>query len=236
MNVRTTLQTVGVGDQLNQAPLPLRVAKVAAERLDHGAGGRGAPTGAPGAPPARRRVTGTRVRRSIDMSAFILLAVLASVLVSGCGAAEDGAPAPSREPTIEPRKAIGGVRLQMTAADVRARLGEADAVGPSDLHGGWMLWTYRDRRLRVTFTDDRVWDIRTTHPGDRTTSDIGVGSSEREVREAMPDMRCEPYGGPRRRREWRICVDAGADRGPFTQLTLVRGRVKSVKVAQGVAL
>jgi hypothetical protein len=170
------------------------------------------------------------------MWAVVLLVVLIPMLLSGCGGEENGPAAPSRERTIEPRKGIGGVRLRMTAEKVRALLGEPDAVGPSELHGGWTLWTYRDRRLRVTFDDERVWDVRTTDPADRTTSGVGVGSSERGVREAMPELRCGPYGGSPRRREWRTCADARDHRDPFTQFTLIRGRVKSVTVAQGLAI
>jgi hypothetical protein len=167
----------------------------------------------------------------------VLVVLVVSVLLSGCGGDGDGGAGPSREQggAIEPKQSIGGVRLGMAEAEVRALLGEPDAVKPSELHGGWTLWVYRDRRLRVTF-EERVWDIRTTHPGDRTESGVGVGSTEREVQTAMPDVTCAPYGGPPRYRDWRTCVDTRGRRGPFTQFTLIRGRVTLVTVAQGLAL
>jgi hypothetical protein len=184
---------------------------------------------------ASTHVTAACVERSIDM-VRVLVVLVVSVVLSGCGGDGDGGGGHSREQagTIEPRKSIAGIRLGMAEAEVRALLGEPDAVKPSELHGGWTLWVYRDRQLRVTFAGG-VWDIRTTNAGDRTASGVGVGSTEREVRRAMPDVSCGPYGGPRRYRDWRTCVDRRS-RGPFTQFTLVRERVTLVTVAQGLAV
>ena len=189
-----------------------------------------------GTRPATTGVTVPCADRSIGM-ARVLVVLVVSVLLSGCGDDGVGGAEPSHEQvgTIEPNKSIGGVRLGMAQAEVRALLGEPDTVEASELHGGWTLWVYSDRRLRVTF-EERVWDVRTTHPGDRTADGVGVGSAEREVRRAMPVVNCGPYGGPARYRDWRICVDTRGRRGPFTQFTLIRGRVTLVTVAQGLAL
>ena len=171
------------------------------------------------------------------------LVLLVAVALSACGDGADGQAAarPSAErphgnQVIEPRRAIAGIRLDVSADEVGDVLGKPDATAPSELHGGWVTWEYRDSHLRVTLDERRhVWDVRTYSAADRTPTGVGVGSTEREVGEAMRFVRCEPYGGPARYRRWRVCVDTRTYRGPFTSFTLVSGRVRYVTVARGLA-
>jgi hypothetical protein len=63
----------------------------------------------------------------------------------------------------------------------------------------------------------------------------GVGMTERRLRKTIDELHCRPYGGPPRYRRWRVCADTATYSGPFTSFTLVRGRVRYVTVAQGLA-
>jgi hypothetical protein len=94
--------------------------------------------------------------------------------------------------------------------------------------------------MRVTFDElDRrkrvVWDVRTYARKHRAPGDVGVASTEREVREELPRLRCRPYGGPARYSAWRVCADTRTYTGPFTSFTIVDGRVRYVTVASGLA-
>jgi hypothetical protein len=164
------------------------------------------------------------------------------VLVAACGDGTGGANTPGETPdpgpntVIAPKRSIAGVRLGEAAKDVEGRLGKPDATAPSELHGGWEEWRYRRLRLRVTLADQRqVWSVRTYSAAHRTPGGVGVGSSERRLRTATSGLHCQPYGGPRRFRRWRVCADTATYSGPFTSFTLVRGRVRYVTVAQGLA-
>lgn len=131
---------------------------------------------------------------------------------------------------------MAGVRLGATAAQVRQLLGRPDAVRPSELHGGWTRIVYRSRRLHVTIEErGRVWDVRSLSPADRTAEGVGVGSRERQVRDALPELSCRRWGGSGPRRIWRVCADGPSPGRPFTEFTLIRDRVVMVKVARGLA-
>lgn len=176
------------------------------------------------------------------------LAVLlvAPWIFGGCGASAEHPPTagstadPARpasaQPGIEPRRGIAGARLGMTRDAVEARLGPPVDIQASELHGGWTKATYRTPRMRVTFNGvDRVWDVRTYDRASRAPGGVGVGSTERRLRKALR-LRCRPYGGPARYRAWRVCTDTAAHDGPFTDFTLVHGRVRYVTVAAGLAM
>lgn len=162
------------------------------------------------------------------------------VLGGACGGTEERAaePPPDRrgETSIEPKTSIAGVRLGASTNDVEALLGTPTTTRPSELHGGWVEWRYRSLRLRVTLDQSRhVWSVRTASRAHRTAGGAGVGLREQQLRNAMAGLRCQPYGGPRRYRHWRVCADTSTYSGPFTSFTLVRGRVRYVTVAQGLA-
>jgi hypothetical protein len=161
------------------------------------------------------------------LAALVLVPSLVGVACGGDGPREAG---------IRPKQSIAGIQLAMRQEQVREVLGNPAAVGPSGLHGGWTMWRYRAARLRVTFDErERVWDVRTYSAAHRTAGGLGVGTTERQLRSGVR-VTCRPYGGPARYREWRVCVDAADYRGPFTSFTLVRGRVRFVTVAMGLAL
>lgn len=172
-----------------------------------------------------------RTRRAVAA-----LAVAAGGLI-GCGVENEVPVAGSSDAAIEPKRGIAGVRLAMTAADVREVLGRPASRQASRLHGGWTEWRYRRPPMRVTFDDlGRAWDVRTEARAHRTREGVGVGSTEAELRRALPGLRCRPYGGPPRYRNRRSCTDGRGFGEPFTTFTVVDGRVESVTVARGLAL
>ena len=166
-----------------------------------------------------------------------LVVVAAAAAFPGCGGRDEPAAVKASDAAIEPRRGIAGVRLAMTTAAVEQALGSPHSERESELHAGWTKWRYRRPRLRVTF-DERgtVWDVRTYAREHRTREGVGVGSTEDELLRALPRLRCRPYGGPPRYRDWRSCKDGPALSEPLTTYTLVDGRVDFVTVARGVAV
>ena len=164
---------------------------------------------------------------------IVAVVVLVSLLTIACGQ-ESGSPA-DPPPRIQPRESIGGIALGMTTTQVRKRLGAPDAEKPSELHSGWTQWVYRDSGIRVTFDESNVWDVRTVSGEYRTPSGVGVGSTEAQLRETSPGLKCAP-AGPDGTAPPRSCVDTRRPPGPFTQFWLSDGRVVSrVTVARGLA-
>ena len=98
--------------------------------------------------------------------------------------------APPAGAVIVVQNGIAGIRLAMTQAQVRAKLGKPRAVqhGKNDFGSFTQL---RYRSLRVTFQGNRtVTAIRTTLPSERTARGIGVGSTRAAVRARVAGVRC----------------------------------------------
>jgi len=88
------------------------------------------------------------------------------------------------------QRGMAGIRLGMTQAKVRAKLGKPrSVVHDSNDFGNYTELHYR--RLRITFQgNSTVTAIWTGSPGQRTRRGIGVGSTVRAVRARVPDVRC----------------------------------------------
>lgn len=126
------------------------------------------------------------------MRSVRVFVVCATVIAMLCGAAVARA-------KIELGRSIGGVRLGMSeaqAVEVRGKPVSAKTV-PDEIRG-----QVRDVRwsggLRATFgLQSGATFITTTSPAERTSSGVGVGSSERALRRNVR-VRCETAFGRRR--------------------------------------
>jgi hypothetical protein len=93
--------------------------------------------------------------------------------------------------TIAIGHGIAGVRLQMTRAQVRARLGRPLKVVQSKNEFG-PYTEFRYRGYIVDFQNSQqVTSIVTTLAREKTPSGIGVGSLWSQVRRKLPHLRCE---------------------------------------------
>jgi hypothetical protein len=123
---------------------------------------------------------------------------------------------------IHPGSSIAGVKLGMTKAEVRAKLGEPDRIVRGRTPFG-PVTTFRYFRLRVIFQGNRnVTAVKTTRKRERTPRGVGVGSTRAQVKARVRGVKCpEPT----------IC-----EKGPLvpgsrvTVFRLFDGRVTSVLV------
>ena len=116
------------------------------------------------------------------------LAVLAAALV-----------APAAAPAlIQVDRGISGVRLTNSQAEVRAALGKPRRViRDRNIFGPTLTFRYRGG-ITVFFQGRRnVTAVFLTGRGDRTRRGVGVGSSERAVRNRVPGVRCDSISGTR---------------------------------------
>jgi hypothetical protein len=116
--------------------------------------------------------------------ALVVAAVLALALTAS-----------SARAVIVVQRSIGGVKLQMTKQQVRAKLGRPMHVRVgSNEFGTFVEKVYR--RVTVTFqSGDRVTAVRTTSPVERTARDVGVGSTEAQLKAGVRNVRCRNAAG-----------------------------------------
>ena len=114
----------------------------------------------------------------------IPLLAAAAALVLVCGAGSAGA-------AIVPQRSIAGITLQMTKAQVRAKLGAPPRVrrGRNDF-GAWTQFVYP--RVEVTFQGgNSATGLQTTSPLERTARGAHVGSTKTELLARVPGLKCE---------------------------------------------
>jgi len=125
------------------------------------------------------------------------------------------APSPSGA-VIRPQRGMSGVSLGMTKSQVQAKLGRPVGTG-----GGRFYYA----RVWVGFRLGRAVEITTTRSTERTSSGIGVDSTEAAVRRAYPSVSCGAVGG------FRVCrLGNGEPNTRATDFTLGRGRVLQISV------
>jgi len=134
--------------------------------------------------------------------------------------------ASSARAVIVVQRSIGGVKLQMTKAQVRAKLGRPMRVRVgSNAFGTFTEKVFR--RVTVTFqSGDRVTNVSTKSPLEQTASGVGVGSTKFQVRAGVPNATCKNEFG------FRHCfVGAFLPGRTVTDFRLGNnGRVKSVSI------
>jgi hypothetical protein len=123
------------------------------------------------------------------------------------------------------QRGIAGVELQMTKAQVRAKLGRPMRVRTGTNEFG----TFRElvyRRVTVTFQSGlQVTNVRTTSPLERTGRDIGVGSTKAQVLARVHNVHCVNESG------FRHCfVGQFLPGRKVTDFRLRNGRVSSVSI------
>ena len=114
----------------------------------------------------------------------VLLAAVAAALLLGFAAT------PARA-IIVPQRSIAGVALDMTKAQVRAKLGAPPRVrnGRNDF-GVWTQFVYP--RVEVTFQGgNAVTGLQTTSPKERTAGGAHVGSTKAQLLARVNGLKCE---------------------------------------------
>jgi hypothetical protein len=127
--------------------------------------------------------------------------------------------------TIVVQQSISGVKLNMTKAQVRAKLGRPMRVRVvANDFGSAVERVYR--RVTVTFqSGDRVTGVRTTSPLEQTAAGVGVGSTKFQVKSKVHGAACKNESG------FRHCfVGAFLPGRVVTDFRLRNGRVSQVSI------
>ena len=114
----------------------------------------------------------------------IVLAAAAAALVLGFGAGVAQA-------LVVPQRSIAGITLEMSKAQVRAKLGTPPRVrrGRNDF-GAWTQFVYP--RVEVTFQGgNAVTGLQTTSPKERTAGGAHVGSTKAQLLARVNGLKCE---------------------------------------------
>jgi hypothetical protein len=123
---------------------------------------------------------------------------------------------------------ISDVRLGMSEEEVRAELGAPSATSTSRNRGASVLH-YRRQKLEVTIESalSRVVAIKTRSLAQRTSSDLGVGSREADVRRKLRGENCSSALGTL------VCsLERG---GAVLDFEIPRGRVTRVSLTRAGA-
>jgi len=148
-----------------------------------------------------------------------------SALVAAVTAATVLALAAPAAATIVPQQGIAGVRLHMTKAQVRAKLGAPKrALNGRNEFGLYSTWVYA--RVTISFQGQkRVTSMKTLSRLERTATGVGVGSPEARVKARAPAAKCRTESGSRQ------CVVGAFGPGrTVTVFSIKSGKVRAVLV------
>ena len=124
-----------------------------------------------------------------------------------------------------PQQGMAGVRLQMTKAQVRAKLGAPKKTlnGKNDF-GPYSTWVYP--RVTINFQGrKKVSSMQTLSPLERTAGGVGVGSTEARVKARVPAVKCSTIAGSRQ------CIVGAFKPGrTVTVFSMKAGKVRAVVV------
>jgi hypothetical protein len=145
----------------------------------------------------------------------LLFAVLAASLAAPAAA----------EARFVINRSMAGVQLDMTGAQVRARLGPPAAV---TRHGRTRNLVYRRPNMVVTLVGGRVKILSTDGRGQRGPKGIGVGTREARLKRVVRRAICESAEGVR------TCAVDGFDVGQTSTVFVIRRRrVSTVTITRG---
>ena len=121
---------------------------------------------------------------------------------------------------------IAGARIGNSQAQVQAALGKPALVktGTNEF-GPWRQY-YFEGGIRVFFQgDDDVTAVATVGRGDRTSKGIGVGNTEKALKQKHPSLKCETFGG------FRSChTGTGSPGTRMTDFHIRKGKITRVVV------
>jgi hypothetical protein len=105
--------------------------------------------------------------------------------------------ASSAQAIIQVQRGISGIRLNMSPARVKASLGTPSHVKHgSNPFGSFTQYRYKGG-ITVTFQgNEKVTAVSISGPSDRTRTGVGVGSTEQQVKDGVPGVKCQGGNHP----------------------------------------
>jgi hypothetical protein len=130
---------------------------------------------------------------------------------------------------IQVQNGISGVRLNMSTARVKASLGTpAKMKHGSNPFGSFTQYLYKGG-ITVTFQGNmNVTAVAVTGRSDRTATGVGVGSTETQVKNGVPGVKCDAGNHPGGSRSCHVGSFKPGHR--VTDFLLRHGRVSRVTV------
>lgn len=121
---------------------------------------------------------------------------------------------------------IAGARIGNSQAQVQAALGAPDLVKTGSNEFGPFRQYFYEGGLRVFFQgDDDVTAVTTLGRGDRTSKGIGVGNTEKALKQKHPSLKCETFSG------FRSCHTGSGEPGQrITDFWISKGKITRVVV------
>ena len=121
---------------------------------------------------------------------------------------------------------IDGVKIGQTQAQVRANLGKPGSVkNGADQVSTYTIMRYPALKMTIELRGTVV-SIRSTGLGDRTSSGVGVGSTEAALKQKVSNVSCEKVSSIKR-----ICFTKPTNDGRSTTFRLTSGKIVEIDVS-----